>query len=381
MNCRLHILLVPCLLALASRAAQPPDLAPALATLRAVGPEGQGNGPATQAWRELAGRPATDLPSLLAAMNGANDLTRNWLRAAVDAIVARETAAAKPLPVAGLEAFLTRTTNDPRGRRLAWDLLLGTDRERAERLITGMLNDPAPELRREAVQRVLADADALRAGGNTAAALGRYQAALQSGRDVDQIEAATKALRELGQVVDLATVFGWLRQWQVIGPFDNTKRAGYETVFPPEQGFRADAEFDGKSGRVRWQPYSSTNEYGLVNLNQPLGALKEVTAYARTEFVADRARPAELRLGCKNAWKIWFNGRLLFGRDEYHRGAEIDQYRLPIELRAGANEILVKVCQNEQTEDWTVEWEFQLRLTDPEGSPLRPATPVATSSR
>ena len=92
-------------------------------------------------------------------------------------------------------------------------------------------------------------------------------------------------------------------------------------------------------------------------------------------------RDAEIRLGCKNAWKIWLNGDLVFGRDEYHRGKEIDQYRLPVKLRKGPNAILVKCCQNEQTETWTVEWEFQLRICDSTGTaildPNRPATPPA----
>lgn len=359
--------------ALAALAAPPPDLAAPLAVLRNVGPEGRGNAEAAPAWSVVAARGAADLPAVLEAMNGANDLAKNWLRAAAESIVARAAAARQPLPLPELETFLTRTANDPRARRLAYDLIARVDAPRAERLIVGMLDDPATELRRDAVQRLLNEAGQFQAGQNAAGATSRYRSALQAARDVDQIEAATKALRELGQTVDLPGVFGWLMSWQVIGPFDNTQRAGYEVAFPPEGGFRPDAEYAGKDGKIRWQSYTTTNEYGLINLNQPLGALKEVTGYACTEFVADRAQPAELRLGCKNAWKVWLDGRLLFGRDEYHRGAEIDQYRLPVELKAGPNRILVKVCQNEQKEDWTVEWEFQLRVTDPQGKPLRPA--------
>jgi hypothetical protein len=63
------------------------------------------------------------------------------------------------------------------------------------------------------------------------------------------------------------------------------------------------------------------------------------------------------------------------GRDEYHRGAEIDQYRLKAELGPGRKVILVKVCQNEQKEDWTKEWEFQLRITDALGAPIASARP------
>ncbi len=103
----------------------------------------------------------------------------------------------------------------------------------------------------------------------------------------------------------------------------------------------------------------------------PFSPLKQVTGYAYTEFHSAEARDAEIRLGCKNAWKVWFNGELLFGRDEYHRGQRIDQYSLPVKLEAGRkNTLLVKACQNEQEQDWTVEWEFQLRFCDSTGTAI-----------
>ncbi len=100
---------------------------------------------------------------------------------------------------------------------------------------------------------------------------------------------------------------------------------------------------------------------------------------AHTEYQAAEARDVELRLGCKNAWKIWHNGKLIFGRDEYHRGARIDQYQLKLRLATGRNTFLVKLCQNEQMEDWTKEWQFQLRVCDATGTAVlaknRPPTP------
>ena len=105
-------------------------------------------------------------------------------------------------------------------------------------------------------------------------------------------------------------------------------------------------------------------------MNLPLKHLKSATAYAYTEFYADKAGPVELRLGSENAFKVWLNGKFLFGQDEYHRNKEIDQYPMRTELKQGRNEILVKVCQNEQTEDWADGWDFQLRICDPSGAPL-----------
>jgi hypothetical protein len=164
--------------------------------------------------------------------------------------------------------------------------------------------------------------------------------------------------------------------WHVIGPFDNRKRAGFDTAFPPEDGVDLTAEYEGpevKAGEksvAKWTPFTSSSQFGMVDFNKPVGMFKEVTGYAFTTFDSPEEREAELRLGCKNAWKVWCNGRLLFARDEYHRGAQIDQYRLPVKLKKGPNAILVKCCQNEQTETWTVEWEFQLRVCDATGTAI-----------
>lgn len=345
-------------------------LAEPINTIREVGPEGRGNAEASRAWKELAAAKAEALPELLAGMNGANALAQNWLTAAVEAVASRQLASGGTLPIGQLGQFLFETRNDARGRRLAYDLIAQVDSASAARLLPGFINDPGNELRREAVETFIADGQKMLAAGNKAGATLLYQQALGASRDAAQIDRVAGSLRELGQKVDLIRQFGFLVDWQVIGPFDNTGRAGFEKIFPPEQVLDFKAAYEGKGAQAAWKSLTSTNDHGLVDLNIPFGKLKEVTGYAATSFYADNARPAELRLGCKNGWKIWFNGQFLFGRDEYHRGAEIDQYRLPVQLRAGENVILVKLCQNEQKEDWTVEWEFQLRVTDPLGTPI-----------
>lgn len=349
------------------------ELEAALKTVRAVAREGSGNSDAAAAWRVLAtGHPA-DLPLLLAGMDSAGPLAANWIRAAVDKVAATGTAQAALLPVPELSEFLLDLRHDPAARRLAYELLTRAQPDVTPRLLPGFLNDPSLELRRDAVQRLTGDGIALQTTGNGTGAALLLRQALGFARDADQIEALAKQLRELGQPVDLAELFGFLREWRVIGPFDNTGRTGFVTPFPPESSLNFDAELAGKLGQVRWTNLVTTNELGILDINRAYGELKEVTAYAYTEFIADQPQPAEVRIGCKNGWKVWFNGQLLFGRDEYHAGAEIDQYRLPVQLAAGRNTLLVKVCQNEQKEDWTREWEFQLRICDSLGTPIRPA--------
>ena len=368
-------LLLSLLLPLTAAAA---DLTAHIAPLLAVGPEGKGNAAAAAAWQKLvAAADASAIPDLLKAMNGAGDLAANWLRGAVSTLEQR---AAGKLPLDAIKAVATDTGNSPAGRALAFDLIQRADKAQWDALMPALISDPSAELRREPVRRLLEE-------GKTAATTAPLRKALEAARDEDQIKAAADALREKGEVVDLPRHFGFLMDWQVIGPFDNRKRAGFDTVFPPETKVDLTASYEGRELKpgekttAKWVPFTSEHQFGMVNFNKPLGMHKEVTAYAFTEFHSATARDAEIRLGCKNGWKLWCNGQPVFGRDEYHRGAQIDQYRYPVRLKQGANAILVKCCQNEQTETWTVEWEFQLRICDATGTAIlaanRPPTPPA----
>ncbi|MBX3747715.1 MAG: hypothetical protein KF833_20600 [Verrucomicrobiae bacterium] len=359
-------------------ASPPPDpaLAADCAALRAVGPEGLGNAAATAAWNRLAARDAAVLPALLAAMNGAGERANNYFLAAASTIADRTLSSGGTLPLADVGAFLLDSTHEPRPRRLAYELVLRVDPGLASELRGGFIDDPAPELRREAVQHAIDTAAAALAGGHHPTATVLYLQALQFAREADQIQSVVAPLRNLGHSVDLVRQLGFLTRWHIIGPFDNTGGAGYERVLPPETEWNPRAEYPGLEGPVRWREFVSTNAFGKIDFNRALAPLKEVAGYAFTTFHGDADRPAEVRIGSKNGWKVWFNGEFLFGRDEYHRAAEIDQYRLPVRLRSGPNTILVKLTQNEMVEDWTVEWEFQLRVTDPAGRVLRSEPPA-----
>jgi len=358
------------------------DLSAHLKPLLAVGPEGKGNAEAAAAWKALvADAEAAAIPEILLAMNGAGDLSANWLRGAVSTLEQR---AGGKLPLDAIKAVALDTKNSPASRVLAFDLIQRADQAQWNALIPGLLLDPCAELRREPVRRLLEE-------GTTAATTAPLRKALEAARDEDQIKAAADALREKGEVVDLPRHFGFLMDWQLIGPFDNRQRAGFETAFPPELKVDLTASYEGRELKpgekteAKWLPFTSEHQFGMVNFNKVVGMHKEVTGYAFTEFISPEERDAEIRLGCKNAWKLWVNGQPVFGRDEYHRGAQIDQYRFPVKLKKGANTILVKCCQNEQTETWTVEWEFQLRVCDATGTAIlagdrKPTPPAALKS-
>ena len=341
----------------------------ALQTIRAVAREGQGNAAATAAWAEAAACPAADLPKLLAALDDANPLAENWLRAAISA-VEEKAAAAKEMPVEGLVAFVKDTAHSASARALGFDLLLTHAPAVATDLSPGFLNDVSSELRRHPITQFLAKADGL-AAADKGEAVKVYRLALDAARDEDQIKLVSKKLRDLGEKVDLAGHFGFLMEWRLIAPFSNAERTGHDKVYPPEVELDFTKSYDGKTKPAKWVNFTSTDDYGMIDFNKPFGMEKEVTGYAAADFYSTDERDAEIRLGCKNAWKVWLNGKLVFARDEYHRGAKLDQYKLPVKLSKGKNTILVKCSQNEQKEEWTVEWEFQLRICDATGTAIR----------
>lgn len=343
-----------------------------LRTIADVGKEGRGNEAASAAWKEVVNAGPSALPVLLSATGTGNSIADNWLRLAGDAIVATAVQKKQPVPIDAIESFVKNTANAAPARQLAFDLLKQADHSRAASLEPSLVNDPVQSLRRGAVQRLI-DSAKSKSGDEAKTA---YLKALDAVRDEDQTKRIAGELKKLGVPVNLPLHFGFLTKWHVAGPFDNTERKGFDTVFPPESGVKLDAAYQGKEKEVKWVPFESADEYGKIDLNKPLGMLKEATAYAVTTFDSASERDVELRLGCKNAWKVWLNGEFLFGRDEYHRGQEMDQYKLKGRLKKGPNTILVKCCQNEQKEEWTVEWEFQIRVCDGAGTAI-PASTVA----
>ena len=350
------------------------DFAESIRVIRAVDHEGKGNKEAAAAWRDLAKAGAAEIPAILAGFDDANPLAANYLRSAAVAIAQRTLKVGEKLPVDRIEKYLLDPKHDPHGRRLAFELLKQVDPDAPDRYIPKMLNDPSVELRRDAVARLIDSASALLADEKADDAVKdkarqTLAQALEGARDDDQVQAIKKNLDGLGVNVDLPSHFGFLLNWQLIAPFDNTDKKGLAIPYPPEKQLDVKAKYDGKDGKeIAWVSYTTDNEYGIVDLAKALSPFKGAVAYDTAEFQSNAAQPVEFRLGTPNSWKVWLNGDLIFAREEYHRGMNIDQYRMKAQLKPGKNVILIKICQNEQTEEWAQRWQFQFRVCDAAGT-------------
>jgi hypothetical protein len=307
-------------------------------------------------------------------MDGATPLARNWIRAAVDEIVERAERDKKPLPTVALESFLAQTSHDPQARRLAFDLLVQRDKTVGDRFLPKMVKDPSPELRRDAIGRVLDDAEKLFSAEKKAEARSIFQQAFVAARDKDQIDKAAKRLKDLGQTIDLAKHLGFLLDWKLIGPFANVEQKGVETAYAPEKALDFGAEYDGKEGKVRWKDYVSKDENGIIDLNVGVGEHFEAVGYAATEFTSPAARDVEIRIGCYTVFKLWVNGELALHRADAYTGMSFDHYRTKIRLREGKNTLLMKVCTDIPQPGLPKLWRFQLRVCDADGAAILSTT-------
>ncbi len=344
-----------------------------IATLRAVGPNGDGSAAAAKAWTVVASAEASQVPAILAAMDGANPVARNWLRSAIDQVCESTRRQGKSLPSKELEAFLRDTKHQPQARRLAYDLLVESDAKLADQFLPTLLDDPSLELRRDAVALVLEQAEKL-STDNKKDAVAKFQTALASARDFDQINRAAHRLRELGEPTDLAAHLGMIVEWKLIGPFPNAEQKGVNEVYPPERKIDFTEEMDGKNGKVKWTDFVSKDLTGLIDLNIGVGQHLDSVAYAAAEFHSDKAQDIEIRLGCFTAFKLFVNGKLVLDRGDAYTGMRLDHYVAKAHLQPGRNVILVKACQDDPPAPLPKQWRFMLRVCDAGGKAILSTT-------
>lgn len=339
----------------------------ALATLKGVKKQGQGNEDAGPAWKALVSKGGAALLPALEAFDDANPTANNWLRSALDAIVQKEADAGRKLPAEKLEAFVRDTKFAPSARFAAYELLVAQDASAKDRLLPGFLNDKSADLRRAAIARELDVIEKL--------ARPTVRADLEKlfgfARDKDQVDLLAKKVTDNGGKVSVSEHFGFVTHAALVGPFDSTGGKGFAVAYPPESAKEPKGAFKGKNGtEVKWIGATTSDKYAQFDLNKLLGKHKDAAAYALAVIVADKETPVDVRVTSITAVRVFLNGKELYAREEYHHGAPFDASIGKGTLQKGENVLVLKVCQNNQQEAWAQNWFFQMRVCDDTGGPL-----------
>ncbi|MHC4161969.1 MAG: vWA domain-containing protein, partial [Planctomycetota bacterium] len=153
---------------------------------------------------------------------------------------------------------------------------------------------------------------------------------------------------------------GYVDAWWVIGPFDAPDEKSWADAEFPEQGIDLKREHEFDKRRARWQHVQASR----VDLDRQFEPKDNVAAYAYAEIFLDQACDATLRVGSDDGVRCWVNGALVHShlvKRKYKAGED----KVAVQLGAGVNRLLVKVC------DAKVYWLFSVKLTTKQGAPLR----------
>ena len=159
----------------------------------------------------------------------------------------------------------------------------------------------------------------------------------------------------LAAVSSGAMVDGYITAFAVSGPYmqeDKDSGALFDIVFAPERANAAAA----------WQPIRAEGNPAIVGLDKAIGGEQRV-AYLRVIITSATAQAAQLELGSDDGIKVLLNGRRVFANNTI-RGLQVGSDKVKINLRQGANTLLLKVTQGGG------EWTACCRLVSPTGSPL-----------
>jgi hypothetical protein len=152
-----------------------------------------------------------------------------------------------------------------------------------------------------------------------------------------------------------------IRQWDWIGPFDDSDATGLDTTFPVERDLLhywpvvLNASYIGKGGQsVRWQQYtaSAATSAPYLALSRLLPTREQNTgsvAYAVARIWADEAGPATLRTGMSGRGRVWLvnskrqavvlDDRLIFGLVSAENSASVA-------LEPGVNLVVMKTTNS-----------------------------------
>lgn len=157
---------------------------------------------------------------------------------------------------------------------------------------------------------------------------------------------------------------GFVKNWSLIGPFDNISNSGYNEIFPPENETNFSKTYDGLNKiPVKWfvPAYSSYKPWIDLNYNF-IG--QAITSYATTFVFAPTEQNIDLRLGTSGSFKLWLNDKQILAEEkELDNG--IDTFNSHTKLYKGWNKILLKICKEESQN-----YNFALRICDSNGKKI-----------
>lgn len=255
------------------------------------------------------------------------------------------------------EAFERAPGDEERKQALA---ALATLRSR-EALSAALTSVSSAALRDEAALAAIAIARnlAVESPSDSAAAFEQVRAAGVGENVLKKIDEFQKVAADYG---------GGLGTWAWAGPYlEEGKKARElcDIVFPPEPATPpASSPAPAPATTIDWRPLTAHVDGNpwLFDCTQidPAG---QRCGYARSVLHVEDEQPATLELGADDAVKVWLNGELIHSNLAFRSVKRADD-KVKIQLRKGANTLLLKIVQSDGG------WGFTAAIKDQEGAAI-----------
>lgn len=188
---------------------------------------------------------------------------------------------------------------------------------------------------------------------------------------------------------------GTIRRWKMIGPFPNADNKGFATAYPPEKAFEPSASYEGSNSQtVSWKDYNGNEPYLVLDnwsiwmqtqggpqsdsayitqFNPELFTDRDpwIVSYAHTYLYSPKAQSAQFIVAADNWSRIWLNHEEVFQQLRTPFWYEMNDNwadRAPVQLKAGWNEVLVKVGKGRGVASGY--YGFSFRVADVQGNTL-----------
>jgi hypothetical protein len=157
-----------------------------------------------------------------------------------------------------------------------------------------------------------------------------------------------------------------IRDWQILGPFDDSKYLGMEQEFGPERNTDRSAVWEGRNGKISWRQWTQdSGEQPCVPFGELYGTEEGIAAFAMTHVECPAETDAVLHVSMSQRGEVYLNGEQIY-RDEYAAGFLPEEARLPVQLKAGTNTLLLKSLHH-----WGDDWAAWAGLSTLDGMPLK----------
>lgn len=165
---------------------------------------------------------------------------------------------------------------------------------------------------------------------------------------------------------------GFVRNWRILGPFDNDRRDAlvlHETFESeaklPLQGEKADHT----GQKARWRSYLSPG--GFVSFENAFEKDQRPwrfsTAFAAVRVHSDKAQRVQFRMDSFNGFRVYLNGNQVYERPGLDADSP-DKRIVNVDLPEGESTILIKVGKS--FDGVGFHWGFYFRITDGKGNAI-----------